>query len=191
MSGPKIERKAWVADRTDQHRERLDSLAYEVFNVNIEELVKRELILFTQSIINQFGRPSIRSVEQYDHPDPSDDKHTKIENITWQFEGMLIDVISYPPVENHLPESVQLKRIEISSPKYELKHGIRVGQNYETIAGLLGPPNERSSDKLVYRVEDWQTEGAVTTITSYQINMFLDNAGNIQKIVWMWEGVYH
>ena len=104
---------------------------------------------------------------------------------------MLFTVVSYPPVDNHLPDAAQVERVEITSPSYELQHGLRIGETTKKIVDLLGPPNEQSADKIEYRVEDWFTTGGVTNIVSYQIKMFTDQKGQVEKLIWTWEGVYH
>lgn len=188
----KFERKASVPNRTDKHRDFMDAFAFEIFSVEVEDLIARDLQLVTSALIDQFGRPEIAAVEQFDHRDPDPNSgDTTIERIDWKYAGMLLTVISYPPVEDHLPESVQLERVEITDPTYELKHGLRIGQNLKNFTDFLGPPNGKKADKVEFLVEDWMTYKGVIEITSYQINMFLDKNENVEKIVWTWEGVFH
>ena len=78
-----------MPNRTEKHRELMDALAFEIFNVDLEELAGRDLIFIIRGLIDKFGRSAVRAVEQYDHPDPSDSEHTKIENITREFPGIL------------------------------------------------------------------------------------------------------
>lgn len=188
----KYERKASVPNRTDKHRELMDAFAFDIFRAEVEDLIARDLHLITSALIDQFGQPEIGAVKQFDHRDPDPNSgETKIERIIWKYPGMLLTVISYPPVEDHLPESVMLERVEITSPSYELKHSLRIGQNFKAFADLLGPPNNKSAEKVEYRVEDWMTYPGIFETTSYQIDMFLDKEENVKKIVWTWEGVFH
>lgn len=177
-----------VPDRTGKHREFLDSFGYEILSDAIEELAKRGQYIYSQDLIKHFGKPAIKSFEPSPFLDP-DPGIPNAETIVWEYPGMLLKVSAYPPVPEHLPQRVYVERVEISSPAYKLKHGLRIGQPYQVYINLLGPPNEQTLDKIEYRVDDrWmdKDENEIDYV-SYQIVMAMDEKGIVRKITWTWE----
>jgi hypothetical protein len=189
-SGITVDRKFWVPNRTAQHRQWLDAFGFELFKSSVEELPLRNSNILTQDLIRHFGNPKITHVEQFDHMDPTPG-YPKVERILWEYPGMVLQVVSYPPAEDHLPEWVVVERVEITSPDYELKYGLRVGLNYQMFVNLFGPPNEQSPETIKYLVEDWITEKNIISIDCYQIKLFLDSDGNVENIKWTWEQMYY
>ncbi|MFQ6022507.1 MAG: hypothetical protein ACE5NW_07280 [Acidiferrobacterales bacterium] len=187
----KVVRKGSIPSRTDKHRERMDALAYEIFEPKVPGLEYHGRGVNSKDLFERFGEPVTISIETWRHRDPPPGGPAEIEGLTWQFPRMIVKTVSYPPSADHRPEKVLITAIDISSANYALKHGLRIGQPASTFISILGEPNYRNNQKLEYLVEDWIELENRTHIDSYQIHMFLDNEGKVEKIVWRWEGVYH
>ena len=185
----KIEKKGHVPGRTPDHRARLDALGWEIFEPKIPSFDYHYFRVKSQELFNRFGEPVIRSSRKVQHRDPGPNDPPYFEVITWQFPGMLIEVGAYPPSET--PDLVWLRRVEISSPTYALKHGLRVDQPVSAFISLLGKPNRQDHQKMEYLIEDWIELENRTHIATYQIRLFLDNNANVQTVLFTWESAIH
>ncbi len=187
----KIDRKGHVPGRTLEHRARLDALGWEIFEPKIPGLEYRYSGMKAKELFTRFGEPVVKSVQEMPHRDPHPD-YPYIEIITWQFPGMLIEVITYPPSETHQPELVLLGRVEISSPQYALKHGLRIGQPASSFVSLLGNPNRQDDEKIEYLIEDRiELDEYRVLIATYQIRIFPDEKNNVQTVLFTWESALH
>lgn len=185
----KVVRKGHVLGRTADHRARLDALGWEIFEPKIPSFEYRYFRVKSKELFTRFGEPVIRSTRKVRHRDPGPNDPPYFEIITWQFPGMLLEVGAYPPSET--PELVWLRRVEISSPKYALKHGLRVGQPASSFVSLLGKPNRQDHQKMEYLIEDWIELKNRTHIATYQIRIFVDGEGNALTVLFTWESAIH
>lgn len=184
-----IERKGRVPGRTLEHRARLDALGWEIFEPKIPSFEYHYFRVKSQELFNRFGEPVIRSSRKVPHRDPHPDYPPYFQVIAWQFSGMLLEVGAYPPSE--IPELVWLRRVEISSPKYALKHGLRIGQPVSSFISLLGNPNRQNDQKMEYLIEDWIELENGTHIETYQIRLFSDDKDNVKTMLFTWESAIH
>lgn len=185
----KIDRKGHVSGRTADHRARLDALGWEIFEPKIPGFERGYWRVKSKELFARFGEPVVRSSRKVQHRDPGPNDPPYFQVITWQFPGMLLEVGAYPPSE--APDLVWLRRIEISSPQYTLKHGLRVGQPVSSLVSLLGNPNRQDDQKIEYLIEDWIKLENSTLIATYQIRIFPDEKSNVQTILFTWESTIH
>ncbi len=169
--------------RTTEQRARLDTLAYEIFEPKVPGLEYRYERVKSKDLFARFGEPTIKSVGQYRHIDPLPNAPTYIQTITWQFPGMVVEVGAYPPSPTHAPQHVWLSRVEISSPKYRLSHGLGVGQSLAAFVSKLGEPTGQYASPMRYSVNEEIEDGPGYY---YRISLSLDADGKVKKIEWDW-----
>lgn len=182
-----VERKVYGEGQSDDQRQQLDLLAYEVFQPSVSSLKYEYFRVEASELFKRFGTPKIAKTGYVPHRDPSPDESSQVEAITWAFPGMVIDVTAYPPSASHNPERVMISRVEISEPRYTLQNGLRIGQPASEFIAQLGNPNFKHEKMFIYTVEDWiKTKPSVYKIAAYQIKMLLDDSNNVKKITWDW-----
>ena len=169
--------------RTTEQRARLDTLAYEIFEPKVPGLEYRYERVKSKDLFARFGEPTIKSVGQYRHIDPLPNAPTYIQTITWQFPGMVVEVSAYPPSPTHAPQHVWLSRVEISSPKYRLSHGLGVSQSLAAFVSKLGEPTGQYASPMRYSVNEEIEDGPGYY---YRISLSLDADGKVKKIEWDW-----
>jgi len=173
--------------RTTEQRARLDRLAYEIFEPKVPGLEYRYERVKSKDLFARFGAPTIKSVGQYRHIDPLPNAPTHIQTITWQFPGMVLEVGAYPPSPTHAPQQVWLSDVEISSSKYRLKHGLRVGQSQAAFVSKLGEPTGQYESTMYYLVNEEIEDGpGYYRVIFYRISLSLDADGKVKKIEWHW-----
>jgi len=80
-----------------------------------------------------------------------------------------------------------IERVAVSSPRYELVNGLRVGQPISMYTDMLGEPTGRSDHSVSYNVDNAiEVAPGATKVTPYQITMKVDQEGNVSKIEWTW-----
>jgi len=182
-----VKRQINVSGQTNEQRQRLDLLAYEIFEPSVPTLEYKYFRVKASELIKRFGKPNTTNVSFYAHPDPPPDGPTQIEELTWQFPGMVMDITAYPPTTSGNPDEIMISRIEITSPAYDLKNELKVGQPAATFIAQLGNPNIRNKAYMSYFIEDHvQVEPAVYDVSAYQIQMALDDSNIVTKITWTW-----
>jgi len=110
-----VERQDRVPGQTDAQRQHLDLLAYEIFEPTVPGFEYGYFRVESKELFKRFGIPKTVKAGLYLHRDPHPDEPQHIEALTWEFPGMVMDVIAYPPSANHSPDKVIIKRVEISS----------------------------------------------------------------------------
>jgi len=176
--------------RTKEETERLETFGHELFDKKLQGLEKGGFRIKTADVFDRFGKPEIKSVESFRHRDPPPGKPGMYEIITWQFPGMLIEAGSYPPSETHEPEQVWFKRVDITNPDYTLKHKLKIGQPISEFISVLGQPNVRDKNEIVYNVtKETKIKPSVIEFDSFRIHMAVGPDQAVEKIEWTWEGV--
>jgi hypothetical protein len=183
----KIERRTYVDGQTNEQRQRLDLLAYEIFDPSVPNLKYKYFRVESQELFKRFGIPKTTNATLYPHRDPGPGDPRDIEKLTWEFPGMVMEVISYPPSARQNPEKVMISRVEISSERYNLQNGLKVHQRASVFIARLGNPNHREEKRMKYVVEDRkELRPAVYGVSAYKIEMDLDENDVVRKIAWTW-----
>ena len=173
--------------QTNEQRQRLDLLAYEIFEPPVPTLEYQYVRVSANALFKRFGKPKITSEALERHRDPNPGAPAMIEALTWDFSGMVMDVTAYPPSVNHDPKKISINRIEITSSRYKLQNRLEVGQPISKFISQLGNPNSRDKSSMSYLVEDHKETGpSVYEVTAYQIEMALDEDDIVRRITWTW-----
>lgn len=182
-----VRRQISVSGQANEQRQRLDLLAYEIFDPSVPTLDYKYFRVKASELFKRFGVPNTTNVNFYAHRDPPPGGPTQIEELTWQFPGMVMDITAYPPPTSGYPDEILISRIEITSPAYDLKDELKVGQPAAKFIAQLGNPNVRNKAYMSYFVEDHvQVKPAVYDVSAYQIQMALNDSDIVTKITWTW-----
>ncbi len=183
----KIERREHAPGQTNEQRQRLDLLAYEIFDPPVPDFRYGYFRVESQNLFKQLGTPKTTSATLYPHRDPGPGAPRYIERLMWEFPGMVMEVIAYPPSARRNPEKVAISRVEISDERYVLQNGLKVNQPASVFISRLGNPNHREKNRMKYVVEDHkELKPAVYEVSAYQIEMILDENNVVRKIIWTW-----
>ncbi len=183
----KVERHERVPGQTDEQRRHLDLLAYEIFDPPVPGLEYGYFRVESQNLFKQLGTPKTTSATLYPYRDPGPDAPRDMERLMWEFPGMVMEVIAYPPSARRNPEKIAISRVEISDERYVLQNGLKVNQPASVFISRLGSPNYREKNRMKYVVEDHkELKPAVYEVSAYEIEMILDENNVVRKITWTW-----
>jgi hypothetical protein len=182
-----IEEKVTVApSRTAIQQKQLEAFVYEIFEPPLPGLQRNRGAVTPNILSERFGEPHSRSSQPDRHHDPVGPP--KNEDLVWHYLGMTLDMVA--KVASRVEERERpmwITAVEISSPNYILKHGLRIGQPWPVYLSVLGPPTYRYQYLVNYESEtvfDVKT-GAIIT-RAYQVEMKVDKDDTVRKIEWSW-----
>jgi len=182
-----IEEKVTVApSRTAIQQKQLEAFVYEIFEPSLPGLQRNRSSVNPSILSERFGEPQSRSSQPDRHHDPVGPP--KNEDLVWHYLGMTLHMVATVASRVEKRERpMSITAVEISSPNYRLKHGLRIGQPWSVYLSVLGPPLYRHQYQIIYESEivfDVKT-GAILTYP-YQVEMEADADDNIRKIEWSW-----
>jgi hypothetical protein len=139
------------------------------FRVDCEPQEKKPI---RERLLERFGQPE--NSRSWQEPNPRE-AGTIDEYTAWEYEGLtIITVTSGSP-------QVWLSSITLSSPRYKLRHGLKIGLPFSEFAKVIGEPSHahtQSKDSPVYAPE-WAW-----------LRFKLDRNGRVREITWDYDVIH-
>lgn len=164
---------------TAEQQRRLENFGLGIFSPALPGYGPQDFKFTRSALIKRFGQPlSTRSRERspYDPTDPMEIV------TTWEYRGFRITTVASKP---H-PDVFQLEEGEVFDAKVALRHGVRIDQPIHLWTRQFGRPN-CSQQHPVYDGEYYFACGKnrdVSCVATYRIELFLDDAGRVQRMRW-------
>ena len=175
----------WASDDAitskEMKKRNLDTFGWEIFEEKLEGLEDGAQRVQLSAILRYFGKPTKTKTVLENYRDPSPEGPLQYEVLIWDYDGLVLELgASFITVESTAPREVSIQRVVISSPRYALANGLRIGKPVSEFVDTLGEPTNRSTYSVKYDVRNEEE------IKPYEINMDLDQAGNVSSIEWTW-----
>ena len=175
----------WASDDAITSKEikkkNLDTFGWEIFEDKLEGLEDGAQRVQLSAVLRYFGKPTKTKTVLENYRDPGPDEPLQYEILIWDYDGLVLELgASFITVESTAPREVSIQRVVISSPRYALAHGLRIGKPVSEFVDTLGEPTNRSTYSVMYDVRNEEE------IKPYHISMDLDQAGNVSSIEWTW-----
>jgi hypothetical protein len=182
----------WASDDAITSKEikkrNLDTFGLEIFEEKLDGLEGGSHRVQLSAILRNFGKPTKTKTELEDYRDPSSDGPFQYEVLTWYYDGLVLEMGSpIITVESTAPREAWIQRVTISSPRYALANGLRIGKPVSEFVDTLGEPINLTRYSVMYDVDnEVVVEPGRSEVTPYQITMGVDQAGNVSSIEWTW-----
>lgn len=167
---------------TSANQKNLDCFAFRIFDQF--RIVKRvDGSLINSPLTNHFGAP--KEVKEWEEPD-SRELGVTIRKKQWLFHGVRI-LLDTPLLSSQRYPETWLNRVEISTPRYRLCRGLKVGQPLSAFIKSLGQPEipfDQNVGKVIYEAQSFESVGGVSFAGQATITLNIDKKMNVMSIYW-------
>ena len=162
------------------HAEQLTLFAFSVFD-GFQLTHRADGAVEEAAILQHLGHPSdIKEWQESDKWEPG--LVNKYKN--YLYKGLEITTVT-PQAGEH--PNAWLERIVVTSPRYRLRSGLRVGEPLAAFIYVLGEPEiplYRDRDEVKYYAETIQTLDGVAFAGHATITLMIDKNGKVKAISW-------
>jgi hypothetical protein len=151
------------------HPKRMWDFACEVFEPKLETICYYEPGFDPTAIVKRFGK-NVKGFRTWSEPERSPGYEYLIAE--WDYGGMAIVTATYMTLSSG--PRTWLKSISITSPDYQLKHGLRVGMPYAKFLEVLGRPHPNSKR---------QQNGVIYYQDSTFVQLTINQKDRVTKVV--------
>jgi len=176
------------SSRKESQKNNLDALGFEIWAQKLAGLEGGKHRVKVADILEKFGNPIETKKELQNYRDPSPSGPFQYEELVWRFDGLVLEMGSpIVSAESEETREAWIERVTISSPRYELANGLRIGQPISMYTDTLGEPTSHSDSSASYDIDNAvEVAPSVIQVTPYQISMGVDREGNVSEIEWTW-----
>lgn len=166
------------------HKKNLNCFTFKIFEQF--QIAKRvDGAIKNIPLTNYFGTP--KEVKEWEEPDSRDPSLT-VRKTQWLFHGVRI-LLDTPLPSSRKNPTIWLNRVEISTPRYKLCQGLKVGQPLSAFIKLLGEPElplDLHAGKVIYEAQNFQPVGGIAFAGQATITLNVDKEMNISSISWQY-----
>lgn len=134
----------------------------------------------TNTVLKRFGKPLSTKCRIEHGVEPGE----YVEYIHWIYEGIEIEMMG--PV---LLTDRWLESITLTNQSIPLKYGLAIGKSKDEFIKILGAARSDSTERIIKYITDYAiTENNIDSGVDVYLTLYVNDGGNIEKIVWGYKG---